>query len=139
MSELPAFLDPRLPGRPSPAVFERPRPHLRLVPTAAPSASRLPFVLLVIGLLGAGLLGLLLVNTASAQGSFQVSRLQDRSQQLTDQEQALHARIANQQSAASLTRRAKAMGMVPAQAPTVVHLPDGRNVAAATSAPDAGQ
>jgi hypothetical protein len=146
MTELPAFLDPRSPTAgatertSSPASAPaappaRPRPDLRLLPAPAPSTRRLPFVLLVVGLLGAGLLGLLLLNTLSAQGAFTVSHLQQRSQQLTDREQALHTKIAQQESAAALARRARSMGMKPAGAPTITHLPGGRAVAAVTARP----
>jgi hypothetical protein len=103
------------------------------VPAPATSARRLPFVLLVVGLLGAGLLVLLLLNTLSAQGAFEVAHLQHRSSQLTDREQALRSEVAQQQSAASLARRARLMGMVPAGTPTVTRLPDGRAVATATA------
>src|SRR3978361_1090226 len=51
------------------------RPVLALVPTPA-RARRAPFVALVLGILLAGLVGLLLLNTASAQDAFRLHRLQ---------------------------------------------------------------
>ncbi|MGH3745483.1 MAG: hypothetical protein ACRDTP_11540 [Mycobacteriales bacterium] len=95
-----------------PAVPSR-RPLLRLVRTPARKAARMPFVLLVVGILGLGLVGLLLLNTQRAQASFRLTDLQHQSAGLQDQEQALQRVVERDQDPAALAARATALGMVP--------------------------
>jgi hypothetical protein len=86
------------------------------------------------GLLASGLIVLLLLNTAVAQDSFGLQRLQAGSQQLTDQKQAL---VQNNDLAASpeqLAQRAWALGLVPASGSAFVELPSGRVVGVASPA-----
>jgi len=94
----------------------------RGTPAAAPAAhpataarsrirSRTPFVLLLIGLLGGGLVCLLLINTTLAQGSFQITAMQHKNADLAQQEQALQQQIAQEQSPASIAARARQLGM----------------------------
>jgi hypothetical protein len=101
------------------------------VPTAptarrAPRAPRAPFVLLVLTLLVGGLVTLLLLNTALAQGAFVVHDLESRSAQLADREQALQQEVAVEASPARLAKRAKRLGMVPSENPVFLRTSDGR-------------
>jgi hypothetical protein len=66
----------------------------------------------VVGLLGGGLLCLLVINTILATGSFQISALKQGNVALAQQEQALHAKIAAEESPYSLARQARKLGMV---------------------------
>src|SRR5260370_4358653 len=80
------------PGRPGvterPRVTERPAPQ-RAAGTRAAAASRgrprTPFVLLLVGLLGGGLVCLLLINTTLAHGAFQIQAMQQKNSSLTQQ------------------------------------------------------
>lgn len=67
----------------------------RLLPagSARGQAARAPFVLLVVVLLGGGLIGLLVLNSALSEGSFQLDDLKQRTKELTDEEQALQRDI----------------------------------------------
>ncbi|MFC7868270.1 septum formation initiator family protein [Streptomyces murinus] len=85
----------------------------RLFPAGRAKAARTPFVLLVVLLLGGGLIGLLVLNSALSEGSFKLADLQKRTQNLTDEEQALQRTIDAYSAPDALERRAHELGMVP--------------------------
>lgn len=109
----------RAPARP-------PRPALRVV--QAPAAQRGRTVLVVSSLLvlGAGLLTLLLINTALAQGSFRLHDLQATSDRLADTQQALRESIDAAAAPQRLAEQARALGMVPSESAAFVRLSDGK-------------
>ncbi|MFJ9816231.1 septum formation initiator family protein [Streptomyces sp. NPDC101151] len=86
---------------------------VRLFPAGRARAARAPFVLLVVLLLGGGLIGLLVLNSALSEGSFKLDDLQKRTKGLTDEEQALQRDIDAYSSPDALQRRARELGMVP--------------------------
>ncbi|WP_131747419.1 hypothetical protein [Frankia sp. Cppng1_Ct_nod] len=100
---------PRWSPAPSPLTVTRPVPRSR--------APRAPFVILLLLLMGAGLMCLLLLNTALAQNAFRVHDLQIRSSALADEEQALSMRLDGLSDPASLAARATQLGMVPSGMP----------------------
>ncbi|MFF7126937.1 MULTISPECIES: septum formation initiator family protein [unclassified Streptomyces] len=85
----------------------------RLFPAGRARAARAPFVLLVVLLLGGGLIGLLVLNSALSEGSFKLDDLQKQTKGLTDEEQALQRDIDAYSSPDALQRRARELGMVP--------------------------
>lgn len=87
-------------------------------------AARTPFVLLVVLLLGGGLIGLLVLNSALSEGSFKLDDLQKETKSLTDQEQALQRDIDDYSAPDALQRRARELGMVPGGDPAFLD-PDG--------------
>jgi septum formation initiator len=89
----------------------------RLVPTGGSTAARTPFVLLVVVLLGSGLLSLLLLNASLNKGSFRLSKLEQRTKELTDEQQALQQQVDGYSDPAALSARARRLGMVPGGAP----------------------
>ncbi len=95
----------------------------RLVPAGA-SAARTPFVLLVVVILGAGLLGLLLLNAAVNQGSFRLSKLEKQTGELTDEQQALQQEVDSYSAPGALEKRARDLGLVPGGTPAFLK-PDG--------------
>ncbi|MDO0928118.1 septum formation initiator family protein [Streptomyces sp. TG1A-8] len=95
-----------------------------LLPAGRARAARTPFVLLVVLLLGGGLIGLLVLNSALSAGSFELDDLQKRTKTLTDEEQALQRDIDAYSSPDALQRRARELGMVPGGAPAFLG-PDG--------------
>ncbi|KUL37756.1 hypothetical protein ADL22_20405 [Streptomyces sp. NRRL F-4489] len=101
------------------------------------TAARAPFVLLVVVLLGSGLIGLLLLNSALNQGSFELSRLERRTGELTDEQQALQQEVDGYSAPGALARRARELGMVPGGNPAFL-LPDGTVRGAPGPAPAAG-
>jgi cell division protein FtsL len=96
----------------------------KLVPAGGSTAARTPFVLLVVVILGAGLLGLLLLNAAVNQGSFQLSKLEKQTDELTDEQQSLQQEVDSYSAPAELERRARKLGMVPGGSPAFL-APDG--------------
>ncbi|MFF7067646.1 septum formation initiator family protein [Streptomyces pseudovenezuelae] len=98
----------------------------RLLPgTASPGqAARTPFVLLVVLLLGGGLIGLLVLNSALSEGSFKLTDLQKDTKSLTDEQQALQRDIDAYSAPDALLRRARELGMVPGGDPVFLD-PDG--------------
>ncbi|MGZ9930468.1 hypothetical protein ACXNSR_11300 [Streptomyces sp. NC-S4] len=107
-----ARLGRALGGRPA-----RPRP--------GGQAARMPFVLLVVALLGGGLISLLLLNSALNEGSFQLSKLRKETTALTDEEQALQRDVDAYSAPDALQRRAHELGLVPGGSPVFIG-PDGK-------------
>ena len=119
---------PRPAGQPRPPGLPRARPSsVRRGPAAATAgaarSSRTPFVFLVVGLLGGGLLCLLLINTILDTGSYQITQLQQENVTLVQQTQELQARIAQEESPAVLAGQARQLGM---QEPGLLHFLDLR-------------
>jgi hypothetical protein len=129
---------PARPGRAGrPNASPRPsvrRPPLRVVQAPPTAGSPLGFAVVCAALLGAGLIALLLLNTAVAQNSFGLQHLQARSQQLADQKQALIQSNDVAAAPAQLATRAWAMGLVPAGSAGFVRLPSGQVVGVANPA-----
>lgn len=103
------------------------------------TAARTPFVLLIVVLLGSGLITLLLLNSALNQGSFELSKLEKQTEELTDEQQALQQDVDAYSAPGALERRARKLGMVPGGTPVFL-LPDGTvrgrpSVAGPTGAP----
>jgi hypothetical protein len=74
-------------------------------------SSRTPFVFLVVGLLGGGLLCLLLINTILDTGAYQITQLQQENVTLIQRTQQLQARIAYEESPTVLAGQATRLGM----------------------------
>ncbi len=92
------------------------------------------FLATCVALLAGGLLAVLILNTALAQGSFELGRLQATSSQLADQEEALTHSIDTQRAPSRLAQRAEQLGMVPAESPAFLRLSDGKVLGVATAA-----
>jgi hypothetical protein len=103
----------------------RPSRGLRLVPPVRRPAPRAPFVVLLGGLLAAGLGGLLYLHTSLAEDSFRLHDLMTRSAVLADREQALEQEVAQEASPTRLAQRAEALGMVRSPNPAFIRLSDG--------------
>lgn len=96
----------------------------RLLPAGGGHAARTPFVLLVVLLLGGGLIGLLVLNSALSEGSFHLDDLQRDTKSLTDEEQALQRDVDTYSAPDALQRRARELGMMPGGDPAFLN-PDG--------------
>ncbi|NJP51054.1 hypothetical protein HCJ93_13465 [Streptomyces sp. SBST2-5] len=97
----------------------------RLIPSGRAQAARTPFVLLVVLLLGGGLIGLLVLNSALSEGAFELDDLQRETKNLTDEEQSLQRDIDAYSAPDALQRRAGELGMVPGGDPAFLG-PDGK-------------
>ncbi|PZG86212.1 hypothetical protein C1I97_33255, partial [Streptomyces sp. NTH33] len=107
-----------------PALRGRAARLARLFPANRGQAARTPFVLLVVLLLGGGLIGLLMLNSALSEGAFQREDLRRDTKNLTDEEQALQRDIDAYSAPDALQRRAQELGMVPGGDPAFL-APDG--------------
>jgi hypothetical protein len=86
-------------------------PEPRPAAPAAAGPHRMPFVLLLCGLLGGALISALVISTTLAEGSFRISKLQDSTSTLARQRQALQDEVAQAQSAQVIEARAAKLGM----------------------------
>jgi hypothetical protein len=100
------------PQRTPPRPVTAPR-HTRPVTGAriAPRHPRAPFLLLLVGLLGGALVTLLVISTTLAEGSFQISSLQQQNTNLAKQQQVLTEAVAQAQSPAQIAQEAAGLGM----------------------------
>ena len=101
-------------------------PRLHVAPPAPVSAPRAPFIAVVIGVVVAGVFGILLINTKTNENTFELSRLQDRQAVLDNQQQRLENQIAGYESTGNLDAAARRLGLVKADTPAYIRLPDGK-------------
>ncbi len=93
------------------------QPVLWFVGSSPSRAPRTPFVLLILGILGCGLVALLLLNTATASDSFRADSLQQQNNALTLRQQALQRDVSALEAPQALAKSAAALGMVPGPDP----------------------
>jgi hypothetical protein len=89
---------------------------------------RTPFILLVAGLVVAGVLGVLVLNTKINENSFRLNDLRSTQAGLDLQEQQLQQQLADLEAPGNLRAAATRLGLVPAGTPAFISLPDGRVV-----------
>ena len=83
------------------------------LPAAAPAGThRLPFVLLLCGLLGGALVCALVISTTLAEGAFEITNLQNSTSAQAKQLQSLQEEVAQAQSTQQIAARAAKLGMV---------------------------
>lgn len=125
------------PVRPLPRPASRrnttPPRSLRVV-TAPDPRGNAGFVSVCVAILLAGFIGVLLLNTAMAKGSYTMRDLQQRSDELTDSQDALRHVIDGVSGPGPLAQRAQALGMVPAESPAFLRLADGKVLGVAKAA-----
>lgn len=105
---------------------ERSRPKLRLAPPVPVAVAQTPFVVLVIMVVIAGVLGILVLNTKINQNAFQLDALHDKQIELDLRQQQLEQKIADHESPGSLAAAAKKLGLVKPDTPAFILLPDGK-------------
>lgn len=103
-------------------------PRLRVAPPAPINAPRAPFIALVVGVVVAGVLGILLINTKTAENSFEIDTLQKHKAKLDTTQQDLENQIAINNSPGSLDAAARKQGLVKADNPAYILLPNGKVV-----------
>ena len=116
----------------------RPAPtprQLRVVAPAELQGNGLFLALCVVLLLG-GFVGVLMLNTAMAKGSYTMRDLQQRSDQLADTQDSLRQTLDGLSGPGPLAQRARALGMVPAATPAFLRLSDGKVLGVARKAKD---
>ena len=110
-----------LPGRlEGPARATRAAITARSLPVA-----RTPFILLVLGLLGAGLICLLVINTTLDASTFEINKLQHDNITQSQREQELQQQVTSEESPSSIEQRAWQLGMRPQQVLSFLDLRTG--------------
>jgi len=144
-------------ARPAPRATARPAVRAAPSPAAPPAAgtaparpagaapraagagsqpvSRTPFILLVLGLLGGGLVCLLVINTTLAAGSFRISALQQSNAQASQRVEELQQQVATEESPASIEQRALQLGLRMQPVLNFLDLRTGRSYVMPTTAP----
>jgi hypothetical protein len=97
--------------------------------------SRTPFILLVLGLLGGGLVCLLVINTTLAAGSFRISALQQSNAQASQRVEELQQQVATDASPSSIEQRALKLGLRMQPVLDFVDLRNGRSYATPATVP----
>lgn len=110
--------------------------RLRVVPAAIRQPGNGVFAVLCMVLLTAGLVALLMMNTALASGIYQVKHLQAQSGTLTDTQEQLTQVVDDLRSPRTLAGKAQALGMVPAKSMAFIRLSDGAVIGVAQPAKD---
>jgi tetrahydromethanopterin S-methyltransferase subunit D len=103
-------------------------PRLAVVPQSTATAPRVPFVALVVALLGVGLVGLLVLNTSLQRGAYVATSLRTSSADLTLREQNLQVQVDRLASPERLATLAAARGMVRTDSPAFLSLATGKVV-----------
>lgn len=116
---------PRLMPRPR---VEPDRTPLRVVAPQPGPDRRTPFVVALVVLVVAGLVGLLLLNTAMQRRAFSLTSLDQRADLLDVQAAALTMRTDRMASPQRLRVQADELGMVPNAGPVFLRLSDGQVV-----------
>lgn len=120
--------------RTSPA-FAPTRPPLRVV--TGGFAARQAWLAIVAGVtLVAGLIITLMINTALAEGTYQLGALERQSNELADRQEVLTHELDGLRAPAALAIRATKIGMVPASSPAFIRLSDGQVLGVAEAATD---
>ncbi len=88
--------------------------------------NRVPFFLMLCGLLGGALICALVISTTLAAGSFQITRLQQANASLAKQRQLLQEQVATAQSAQVIQARARQLGMRPVGEVRFLNLKNGK-------------
>ena len=114
------------PGRDTPRTAPGRKPDPRMRPVTGPRhtrpvtaarlrsrSPRMPFILLLVGLLGGALVCLLVISTTLAQGAFRITNLQQQNADLARQEQTLTNEVAQAGNPAVIAREAELLGMRP--------------------------
>lgn len=110
---------------PRPTRQSRPsRPSLRVVHAAPAAASHLWFALVIGGLVLGGLMAMLMLNMARAEGSFVLSDLRAEQEALHAQQVTLETEVANLSSPATLAEKADGLGLVASPSTATVRLSD---------------
>ena len=98
---------------------------LKLVGPVRQRARRAPFVVVVLSLLAAGLVGLILMSTVLQKQAFGIADLRQQASALDIERQTLDRDVNYLQSPAGLAERAMGAGMVPNASPVFLRLSDG--------------
>ena len=81
------------------------------IPRPASGQQRMPFIVLLVGLLGGALVSLLVISTTLAEGSYRITNLQAQNATLVKQEQEYTNELAQKQNPQVIESEAIGLGM----------------------------
>lgn len=107
------------------------RERLRTVPGTAsrqdpPRLAPMPFLVVLMGLLGLGLAGLLMLNTTLQGQAFESRQLQRQESELAYRQAELETTLDKAAAPQELAERASALGLRPNPYPIILRLPEGK-------------
>jgi hypothetical protein len=111
-------------------------PRLRVAPPLPIRAPRPTFAAGVICLVLVGVVGILLINTKTMEQSFRLDALRHNQASLDEQQQELNQQLIQLSGPGNLEAAARRLGLVKAQNPARIRLPDGKIIGLLT--PGAG-
>lgn len=88
-------------------------------------APKIPFVLLILCLLGGALVALLVLRSVVAQEAYTITSLQSENRELSYVEQQLEKSVAHLETSERIAREAEDMGMEQGEAPLFLDLDNG--------------
>jgi len=103
-----------------------PQPRLRVAPPLPVAVPRTPFLIVVLTVVIGGVLGILLLNTKINENAFKLDDLHRKQTSLTQQQQELERELAVKESSGDLEAQARRLGLIPADKPAYLRMPDGR-------------
>lgn len=119
-----------------PPLTAAPSPSHQTLPGAGPAAargtSRTPFILLIVGLLGGGMVCLLVINTILGAGSYQITALQKTQAAQSQQVQSLRQEVATEAAPATIAKRARQLGMIQPPLTHYLNLTTGKAISQPT-------
>jgi hypothetical protein len=71
----------------------------------------MPFILLLVGLLGGALVSLLVISTTLDQGAYRITNLTNQNDALTKYIQMVNQQVANEQNPGTIMKEAYGLGM----------------------------
>ncbi|MFD3687213.1 hypothetical protein ACFWTE_20650 [Nocardiopsis sp. NPDC058631] len=105
----------------------------RAAPGGHGRAPRIPFVLLVLCLLGGALVGLLVLRSVIAQEAFVITSLQAENRELSQEEQQRRNNVAHLEASERISEEAESMGMEQGEAPLFLDPENGEIAGSAGS------
>ncbi|MFF0374580.1 hypothetical protein [Actinoplanes missouriensis] len=102
------------------------RPRLWVAPPLPIRAPRVTFAASVIAVVLVGVLGILLINTKTMEQSFKLDALQKEQSALDKQQQGLEQQLIQASNPGNLHAAARRLGLVMAESPAMIRLPDGK-------------
>lgn len=114
----------RLDPRPVREAARPSRPRLRVVHSAPLPATHMGYGMLCAALALGGLLLMLVLNTARAEGSFELGSLQSTTSELSARQVSLQSELATRRAPDSLAAQATDLGLVPSPSTAVLRLSD---------------
>ncbi|MBO3737227.1 hypothetical protein [Actinoplanes flavus] len=101
------------------------RTRLWVAPPLPIRAPRATFAATVIAVVLVGVVGILLINTKTVERSFRLDALRKEKVALDKQQQELDRQLVEKSGPGNLAAAARRLGLVPAEAPAVIWLPEG--------------